>query len=815
MNDQCTAAEEQEALLRIAPICREFETRLRDGESPAIEEFLDRAPECDRPLLTRRLAEAEIAHLKSHGQSPSADVYVQRFGDVAEFLSVSSEKLLSTVGHATNGEALLEPLTPGLHAGPYQLQELVGQGAFGEVWTAYDSRLLRLVAIKTPRSDVHISAEGLNRFHAEAQRVARLRHSNIAAVYDVGFLERRPYIVYEYIEGESLRNLLQRGRLNEHSALSLFLKICAGVDNAHAAGIVHRDLKPANVLIDKRGEPHIVDFGMAKLPTGEPTGPGSWQLAGTPQYMSPEQAAGESGSVTPATDVYALGVILYELLTGERPFQSSSSDLLRRIREEPPPPMRERLPGADPVLEDICSKAMAKRPTDRYRTAGELGRAIERHLKSVASDGETVIVSPPSARPPGMSRRRLLTWGAGAAAAAAALIPVSEWYRNRPATVNVRVTTSEDPPPNRPQSDALKGPRLVFWRILPTTNEPDPDSRFESDPSPVTVALRPGRYLVVAAMDDGRFHEVYRTVPEDPYMGALAYSHAYWKWDPEIDALRWQRIEIPGGSATESMIEAEGQIAFQQGFPIPDDNDSRNTPPLRLDAPPLRVNLPGFWIDPVEATWSDYRRVVGTAPPSWSPSRATVGDDEPVLVTWDEAMDFAERAGKRLMSEAEYEYVASNRGTTRFPWGDDPATAIPWSFHAAAESGADVTIDPAGVRGLYSNAGEWTVTAMFLPPIKVAGAVLPSPPPGMTWGAYVVRGYPADGDYDSLQLKQKDTEEIAAAMREVPVRAWSDRGVKFRAGFPPTARHGVRFAVSKKPRLERSDLQATSIEIYK
>jgi len=791
---------------RIEPLCAEFEARLLDGQSPAIEDFVARANAEDRAVLTVELAEMEIDHRRIQGDSPRIEEYRERFGDLAEFLAIGSDTRPSPgsgEGAVLTPPVDLEPLSGGQRLGPYELLRKVGLGAFGEVWQALDTRLKRMVAVKTPRSDVTFMGRDLDRFCAEAERVAQLRHPHIAAVHDVGQVGRRPYIVYEFIDGETLRDLLGRGRLEQRAALALFCRVCDAVDCAHRAGIIHRDLKPGNILIDTSGKPHVVDFGMAKMPTADLTLIGTGEIAGTPQYMSPEQAAGANRSISKATDVYALGVILYELLAGKRPFQSTSSDLLRRIREEPPRPLRDHVPDIRPELEEICQVAMAKKPGDRYETAGQLGQAVGEVLATMTEEAddearsETVIVG---RQPPGkgISRRQFFLWG-GAAALVVALVPISMWYASKRSTVNIHVTTKPE------------GARVVFWKIDSNTNEPDPDKRYEGKRSPVEIALRPGRYLVVAALDDGRFHEVYRTVPDDPRNVPEGYPHSYWDYDPQRDVANWQRILIPEKMDTKSMVFVEGADDFLQGFEIPDDHDATHPSTPRFDAPPLHIRLPGFWIDQHETTWAEYRQVQVGNPPTWSKALPAPREDEPVLLAWPEAMDYAERAGKRLMTEAEYEFVASNRGTTGFPWGDDPGPARPWSLHSVTEPGADVTVNPPGVRGLYSNAGEWTVTALFRPAIRISQIKLASQPRDSVIGTYIVRGFPL-GLENSLNLKDFNAERIEAAMADLPGMSWTDRGVRFRGAAFTAAQHGFRCVVSVRPRLKRDDLQITSID---
>jgi hypothetical protein len=163
------------------------------------------------------------------------------------------------------------------------------------------------------------------------------------------------------------------------------------------------------------------------------------------------------------------------------------------------------------------------------------------------------------------------------------------------------------------------------------------------------------------------------------------------------------------------------------------------------------------------------------------------------------------------MTEAEFEYVATNRGTTLFPWGDDPEPARRWSMHEVTEPGVDVTVSPAGVRGLFSNAGEWTVTALFLPPTDLGEGQILSPPGDAMLGAYIVRGL-APEVRSSSELRSLSAEELKAAMTDLPSIPWTDRGARYRRSSFVADLHGIRCVVSARPRLERADLQITSIE---
>jgi serine/threonine-protein kinase len=518
------------------------------------------------------------------------------------------------------------------------------------------------------------------------------------------------------------------------------------------------------------------------MPTAELTLVGSGEIAGTPQYMSPEQAAGASREITPATDVYALGVILFELLTGRRPFQATSSDLLRLIREEPPPPLRDIVPGIDPRLEEICSKAMAKRPSDRYTTAGELRLDVERYLGKPGSEDQTIVIArPPAGRFP---RSRWIALGAVAVALLLALVPLSRMWPEKQTTVNVSLTT-------RPA-----GARVVFWQLDDDMNEPDPSLKAGEGVSPVNLQLKPGRYLVVAVLEDGRFHEVYREVPDHPQ--ALPQIYAYSSWRVEDGVVRLATINIPELGIEKGMIKVEGAADFLQGFPLPDLDDPRDERPFMPGAFPIHVRLSDFWISPHEATWTDYLTANQNRPPVWwNPQVPFPPGSEPILLSWSEAVDFAEMTGRRLLSEAEFECVATNLGSTLYPWGDDATLAEPWRLASVTETPRDVTSRPAGVFNLFSNAGEWTSTRNYIPPVNLPGGVLPDLPTDYAQSGYVVKGHvvPVDSSQDL-----RDPEMVAAAIRNSAPINWQSYGARFRKGSASSSYHGFHFARSAAPR---------------
>lgn len=256
----------------------------------------------------------------------------------------------------------------------YRVEKSLGQGAMGTVYLAYDTELDRRVALKVPRFDDVESPEYRERFYREARSAATLRHANICPVYDVGEVGGKRYLSMAYVEGRLLSELIEPRRpYAEQDAADLVRKLALALHHAHRKGVIHRDLKPSNVMIDEDGEPIIMDFGLARRVNrpDERRLTHSGTLLGSPAYMSPEQIEDGAGAVGPASDVYSLGVILYELLTGELPFEGSVAAVIGQIVTRDPVQPSTRRPGLDSRLETICLKMMAKRREDRYASMDE------------------------------------------------------------------------------------------------------------------------------------------------------------------------------------------------------------------------------------------------------------------------------------------------------------------------------------------------------------------------------------------------------------------------------------------------------------
>jgi eukaryotic-like serine/threonine-protein kinase len=271
--------------------------------------------------------------------------------------------------------------------GRYQLGSLLGVGGMASVYLATDRVLERQVAVKVLRSSDSRDALFVERFRREARAAAQLSHPNIVAVFDSGSDADQPYLVMEYVPGQSLAQLLHRqGRLAPRRAIELAIQVCAALAAAHAQGLVHRDIKPANVLVGDDGQVKVTDFGIVKAAAAT-TLTGTGTVLGTAAYLSPEQAQGHP--VDARSDLYGLGCVLYELLCGSPPFGSGADrsplGIATRHVSEPPEPPSARNPQVDPALDQVVLTALAKDPAQRYQSAVDMQDALERVLAGDAA----------------------------------------------------------------------------------------------------------------------------------------------------------------------------------------------------------------------------------------------------------------------------------------------------------------------------------------------------------------------------------------------------------------------------------------------
>ena len=287
--------------------------------------------------------------------------------------------------------------------GQYQLTEPISSGGMATIYKAYQPALDRVVAIKVLPEYLLAQAGFLERFKIEAQAIAKLDHPHILPVYDYGEAERTPYLVMKYVPGGTLKDLMAQGPLDARQTAQLLRQIAEALDHAHQQGIVHRDVKPSNVLLQDGKWALLMDFGLAKLLTSTSNITASGTGVGTPDYMSPEQAQGLA--VDQRTDIYSLGIVLYQMLTGEVPFHAETpmAVMLKQIVETPSLP-HLRNPNIRPAVDDVIMKAIAKSPADRYARATDLAGAYEMALDSGATL-PTATTCAPRVRP-AIERRR-------------------------------------------------------------------------------------------------------------------------------------------------------------------------------------------------------------------------------------------------------------------------------------------------------------------------------------------------------------------------------------------------------------------------
>jgi serine/threonine protein kinase len=287
--------------------------------------------------------------------------------------------------------------------GRYRIIRRLGQGGMGSVYLAEDTQLQRQVALKVPDFGSHDYPEARRRFLTEARTAATLDHPYICPVYDVGEIDGRLYLTMAYIEGKSLAELIRGEAMPPRMVAALVIKLALALEAAHARGIIHRDLKPANVMIKsagKRREPVIVDFGLARRDDPEEgNATRSGQVFGTLGYMSPEQVLGDQKAIGPASDIYTLGVILYELLTGRLPYTGAGLSVAAQILHDTAPSASKLNPGIDPQLDAICSKAMARRIEDRYASMEALAAALTDYLRAVRGESFATELSAPRIAP--------------------------------------------------------------------------------------------------------------------------------------------------------------------------------------------------------------------------------------------------------------------------------------------------------------------------------------------------------------------------------------------------------------------------------
>ena len=647
-----------------------------------------------------------------------------------------------------------------MNFGRYQVEKLLGKGAMGAVYLARDTQLGRLVALKIPKLSGSGAAKLLQRLKTEAKAAAQIDHPSVCPVYDSGDIDGTSYIAMQYIEGETLKEHLQNQPLTSTDAVKLILLLAEGLAEAHSQDIYHRDLKPENIKLNRRGIPVIMDFGLAKLAATLSADAGKTQsgtILGSPAYMSPEQASGQVAEIDHRSDLYSLGVMLFEMLTGQWPFTGAALQVMgQKTILDPPSPLTIK-PDLNPELAAVCHKLIAKKREDRYQTAKELIdelQALGMGTATQSATGSVVTGQPQTSVPtlvPSFEQEDTFS----------SMIARKRQEANRGgATVklgsNIRRITQSAVEWWRGKSSGVKWTGLAtgvlimgligLWAsgafikvktkqgtLVIQVNEPGADVFVDGEKVDVTWA--DGQMKATVQVKAG---ERQVEVKKDGF--SVAGKQITFKdGDREIfkaklipDAVGQKKIPLEGQLAGEERSDNDLKMKFVWCRPGKFTMGSPPSEPGRIeDEGSVDVTLTkGFWLGKFEVTQADWERVMQSTPWKGKEFGKESGGYPATYLSWEDATDFCqaltsqERKSGRLPNgweytlptEAQWEYACRAGSNTRFTFGnsDDELGSHGWFHENAKKIGETYAHEVGkkkanawGLHDMHGNIWEW------------------------------------------------------------------------------------------------------------
>jgi len=644
----------------------------------------------------------------------------------------------------------------GQTVGPYLITERLGRGGMAEVYKAFHKDLEVYRAIKFIRPELGMSEDFRARFLKEAQGVARLQHPNIIGIHDFGASEDRYYMVMELVEGRSLKDILkQDGEMSIDRSVALVKSIAGALAYAHDRGLIHRDIKPDNIMVDTRGRPVLMDFGIAKLITSDAKITQTGHLIGTPAYMAPEQS--RALEVGPPTDIYALSVVLFEMLTGHTPFEADTPmAVVLKSLSDPMPMPRSFNAKISEELQGVILKGTARDMKDRYQSAMEFSAGLDRAMDRMQATMDKTMVLPPP-KPdvvPGSNRLALVTMLAvlvlgggtaawiylkpGATVSADKDTPAVVENQDKPVGEDTRVLPGDDKKSDTNEQESAEArdsePEEVSARETVATQEPKQplNAEVKTPAAESAVVARPAPVVIAPDPEQQRLAEAARA-EEDARVRAEVDARARAEADTRVaaelaaeqkrkEAALQKAAEVAAASDIKNLVpRAKPEMvaiaggAFSMGCGAPD------TACLDAEKPVHTVDVKGFDLSRYEVTFDQYDAFATATRRAKPDDKGWGRGNRPVInVNWEDANAFvtwlAKQTGEpyRLPTEAEWEYAARAGTSTVYLWGNEVGFGLANCTGCGSNFDGDRTspvgtfaANKFGLHDMHGNVWEW------------------------------------------------------------------------------------------------------------